>query len=399
MMKASLLLILNSVLNIPSRSVTHAEEDVTASYSLSEIVRSRPIEGLDSHHDLSTSESRSTSQTPRHGIISYYHGQPFRWHQFGHGMWQGIRPEVWDDPIHIRNDTVLNDTSVSISERQVPVRGSLDSLDEAYEHIVRATVICTKQVYDKARLCISDVIGSYLIRVVSHAGKSVWAFLNQPFIAGVASALIGAWTTHSLFPLGKSSDAVMIRIAVAQTPSSQCLQEELSSFQSGNMTQNITIEVIPNEQKASEKCGTPPRNLLSYQDPDYALAPVNGTWMKIVSFVATIAPNADFQRFFTGMWIAFLAQCAQVLEKNILQGIRTLAPRVQLNMGSYTLDAASMNGDPLRIKTLLEIVVKLKEIVSHPMAMALIVNYYIWGAEWTLLSIGFFMLNSLRGSS
>lgn len=61
---------------------------------------------------------------------SDYNGKTWQWHQVAMGKWSGVKPEDWDDNIHIKNDTL------------VPFDGNIDYQASPSSNALEARGLC-----------------------------------------------------------------------------------------------------------------------------------------------------------------------------------------------------------------------------------------------------------------
>ncbi|KUJ13587.1 uncharacterized protein LY89DRAFT_737560 [Mollisia scopiformis] len=114
-----------------------------------------------------------------HGLESEYNGKLWKWHQVAKRKWSGLKPEDWDDSIHIKNDTLIE------------FDGSVDCLRQEPTNALEArglcgfTQRCTAAIGSTtANFAYNAVLVYY--RQVAQLKKDpqgyIWNALNTPFV-------------------------------------------------------------------------------------------------------------------------------------------------------------------------------------------------------------------------
>ncbi|KAL6718594.1 hypothetical protein ACLMJK_002828 [Lecanora helva] len=208
----------------------------------------------------------------RQGDISDYRSRTYRWRQLGHGVWQGIPLEEWDDAIHAKNDTttiVRNSTSAASPAFNSGVSYTGLSRRDTFDNICRVTRACVARELTGIAFTLALVYQT-IINVLAVLGPNLWDLLQHPVSLqlrvghGIAAAAgtVYLWTEGSIkgcLCSRRYSDAEIIEGVIRRLAIDQPYRTIKLSLPAGEEVANLTIEAIASGHKANETCGPPPR--------------------------------------------------------------------------------------------------------------------------------------------
>jgi hypothetical protein len=228
-------------------------------------------------------EARTDTSSPNpygyeHGKLADYGGKTYRWHQLASDVYRGINPEDWDDSIHVKNDTVIDDSAIyqrDFSESDATTDTSLSTLEERafLYYTCQAAKKCLIAVQGGAAYSIGAVYSYVLdkaqVLANNQQAQGLWTFLNQPIIVGSTIGVGTAWYggAVSMLTSGQPNasqcsssqtdlDAMksLIQDLIAAAP-----ERAVSATISYNgVVGTISMEAVPSDQRGDgNTCGAP----------------------------------------------------------------------------------------------------------------------------------------------
>ncbi|KAK9780254.1 putative Ecp2 effector protein domain-containing protein [Seiridium cardinale] len=236
------------------------KSSILIAYLLPLLVRASPVE---QPRSLTSIQERSYSDDLAHGNYRRIDGEVYRLRQVGDGQFSGIKPDEWDDEVHVKRDTELAanlDQRYDAHNTDLLVRGTYTwtdyckwglycaataslSLTSAVKSIPgtasdpEKVFALFRGAYDKAKA----------------AGKATFDTLDRPFLAnmvgvGAQNILVVLWTRKSSSSASTQpamcTDASSEEAVIIQMMQAACAQKPGSgSFSSTLIMNGVTFEL------------------------------------------------------------------------------------------------------------------------------------------------------------
>lgn len=264
---------------------------------------------------------RSDSLGITHGDFFESGGELYRWQMIAKDTFTGVRPDQWDDSVHIAStaplqfsrDYPFNFTEYDLHhgmESEIPeatanelelLRGtSSNPAKEVKEALAKADICRQIRNCGYSIAILSDYyfpaqteLFVNAVRAAAPAGQRIWNFLNQQYIAGVVTGSVTGYIAGQYFgappncPTTGNDEAVMRSTINDNIPSSTRYNALNNDIISGvGPTSTLATLVLPASERGDGRCNTPvgdpsPTLKLSrHKRALYASVPGFDQWLK-----------------------------------------------------------------------------------------------------------------------